>query len=109
MGKRRSTGKPSRSEMTDAEWRAFIDLLDQFKRDGTGVDDELIRQFPIFHGTAPAGHPYPQAFTGGARVINDPRADAEQIFRGVYSECLSGDALDRLVRERMREWDADDA
>ena len=99
----------SSMQMTDAEWRAFIDALDQFKRDGTGVDDELIQQFPIYHGKAPAGHPYPQAFTEGATVIDDVRADAERIFREVYSMCLSGYALDQRVRERMFEWDADRA
>ena len=96
-------------EMTDSEWRAFCDALDQFKRDGTGVDDELIRQFPIFYGKAPVGHPYPQAFTEGATVIDNVRADAERIFREVYSECLSGYALDQRVYERMLQWDADHA
>ena len=40
----------------------------QFKRDGTGVvvDQALVNQFPLFHGKAPPGHPYPQAFTEGA-------------------------------------------
>ena len=95
--------------MTDSEWRALLDALHQFKRDGTGVDDELIRQFPIFHGKAPVGHPYPQAFTEGATVIDDARADAERIFREEYSKCLSGYALEQRVRERMLQWDADRA
>ena len=93
--------------MTDSEWRAFLDAIAMFKKDGTGVDDELIRQFPIFRGKAPVGHPYPQAFTKGATVEEeDPSADAERLFRSVLSGWLSGDALEQRVRDRMAEWHA---
>ena len=37
------------------------------------------------------------------------RGEAEQIFRQVYSECLSGEALEERIRERLLEWDADRA
>ena len=87
--------------MSNAECRAFIDALKQFKKDGTGVDDELIRQFPIFHGKAPPGHPYPDAFTG----IDPARDAAEKMFRRVYGKTLSGIALELRVRERMLDWD----
>ena len=67
----------------------------------------LIEQFPLFHGKAPVGHPYPQAFTEGATVQDEARVDAEHIFREVYSACLSGNALEQRVQERLRVWDAD--
>jgi hypothetical protein len=42
--------------------------MQQFKTYGTGVllGDELLDAFPLFHGKAPVGHPYPQAFRQGA-------------------------------------------
>ena len=42
--------------------------LSQFKKDGTGlhIQDELVNDFPLFQGKAPAMHPYPQAFAEGA-------------------------------------------
>ena len=54
------------------DWDAFIRTLDQFKKDGTGshIEDQLLKEFPLFHGKAPAGHPYPQAFKGGATDEN---------------------------------------
>ena len=54
--------------MSNDECRAFMIALDQFKKDGTGshIDDELIKQCPLFYGKAPPGHPYPQAFHEGA-------------------------------------------
>lgn len=56
------------SNMTEADWRAFMTALGQFKRDGTGspIDNTLLKEFPLFHGKAPPAHPYPQAFTYGA-------------------------------------------
>lgn len=64
----RATVMPKRSARTerhDVDWRAFINALGQFKKDGTGsrIDHELLSEFPLFHGKAPPGHPYPQAFT----------------------------------------------
>ena len=52
-------------ESKETELHAFIAALDQFKTDGTGssIGHKLFKQFPLFHGSAPAGHPYPQAFT----------------------------------------------
>ena len=35
------------------------------------------------------------------------RADAERMFREVFLEVLSGDALERRIRERLLEWDAE--
>ena len=39
--------------------------FEQFKKDGTGshIEDQLLKEFPLFHGIAPPGHPYPQAST----------------------------------------------
>ena len=55
-------------EMKNDERLAFIAALVQFKTDGTGshIEDQLLKEFPLFHGRAPAGHPYPQAFVEGA-------------------------------------------
>ena len=52
----------------EVDWPAFIASLKQFKEDGTGsvIEPMLVSQFPLFHGKAPPGHPYPQAFTEGA-------------------------------------------
>ena len=67
MGHPREPTMPKRSarKPSDVEWRAFINALAKFKKDGTGsrIDHELLSQFPLFHGKAPPGHPYPQAFT----------------------------------------------
>ena len=43
-------------------WRR---MLLQFKKYGTGIEinDDLLANFPLFHGMAPLHHPYPQAFT----------------------------------------------
>ena len=51
----------------------------QFKKDGTGshIEDQLLKEFPLFHGKAPAGHPYPQAFTEGA--IDDAHCYIERV------------------------------
>ena len=74
----KKSARKLREKKEEVEWRAFTDALEQFKRDGTGscVDGELLAQFPLFHGTAPPGHPYPQAFTEGATGTNaqDQRA-----------------------------------
>ena len=48
-----------------------------------------------------------QAFTEGATVLDDARVNAERIFREVFSVCLSGDALEKRIRERLSVWDAD--
>ena len=71
----------------EAEWRAFMVACKQFKQDGTGshIDNVLLKEFPLFHGKAPAGHPYPQAFKDGA-------TDTDYC----YIECVDDD-LDSLV------------
>ena len=65
MPSKKSARKQSEKKDDEVDWRAFIGALGQFKKDGTGspIDHELLEQFPLFHGSAPAGHPYPQAFT----------------------------------------------
>jgi len=42
--------------------------LEQFMKGETSgkMDKTLLREFPIFRGKAPVGHPYPQAWTDGA-------------------------------------------
>ena len=54
-------------EKNDEDW-LFIAGLEQFKKDGTGsaIEDTLLKEFPLFYGKAPVGHPYPQAFKEGA-------------------------------------------
>ena len=37
----------------------------------------------------------------------EARVDAERTFREVYSVCLSGDALEQRIQERLRVWDVD--
>ena len=71
----------------EAEWRTFMVACKQFKQDGTGshIDNVLLKEFPLFHGKAPAGHPYPQAFKDGA-------TDTDYC----YIECVDHD-LDSLV------------
>ena len=55
------------SKMT-LTYQDVIAALDQFKKHGTGslIDHQLLQEFPLFDGSAPTGHPYPQAFTNGA-------------------------------------------
>ena len=76
----------------EAEWRAFMITCKQFKHDGTGshIDNVLLKEFPLFHGKAPAGHPYPQAFKDGA-------TDKDYC----YIECVDDD-LDSLVLLRRK-------
>ena len=76
----------------EAEWRAFMVACKQFKQDGTGshIDNVLLKEFPLFHGKAPAGHPYPQAFKDGA-------TDKDYC----YIECVDDD-LDSLVLLRRK-------
>ena len=65
----KKNARKQRENKTAAQDRpAFIASLKQFKEDGTGsvIDPMLLSQFPLFHGKAPPGHPYPQAFTEGA-------------------------------------------
>ena len=65
----KKNARKQRENKTAAQDRpAFIASLKQFKEDGTGsvIDPMLVSQFPLFHGKAPPGHPYPQAFTEGA-------------------------------------------
>ena len=71
MAKKKNSkkGKRNKGRTVDAaEWREFLDALDQFKQDGTGahIASTLLHEFPLFIGKAPAGHPYPQAWTEGA-------------------------------------------
>ena len=75
----------------EAEWRAFMVACKQFKQDGTGshIDNVLLKEFPLFHGKAPAGHPYPQAFKDGA-------TDKDYC----YIECVDDD-LDSLVKKGL--------
>ena len=65
----KKNARKQRENKTAAQDRpAFIASLKQFKEDGTGsvIEPMLVSQFPLFHGKAPPGHPYPQAFTEGA-------------------------------------------
>ena len=32
---------------------------------GSHIEHQLLREFPLFFGKAPSGHPYPQAFVDG--------------------------------------------
>ena len=74
----------------EAEWRAFMIACKQFKQDGTGshIDNVLLKEFPLFHGKAPAGHPYPQAFKDGA-------TDTDYC----YIECVDDDLV--LLRRKL--------
>ena len=40
----------------EVDWHAFTAAL----------EDTLLKEFPLFYGKAPVGHPYPQAFKEGA-------------------------------------------
>jgi hypothetical protein len=65
MPSKKSARKQREKKNDEVDWRA---ALEQFKKDGTGsaIEDTLLKEFPLFHGKAPPGHPYPQAFTEGA-------------------------------------------
>ena len=65
---KKSAHKKREKVYAEEEWQAFVVACKQFKIHGTGshVDDVLIKEFPLFYGKAPSGHPYPQAFTEGA-------------------------------------------
>ena len=67
--RKKQTRRPQRPfAHSEEEWRAFTEALAKFKEDGTGsrIDATLLAEFPLFHGKAPPGHPYPNAFKGGA-------------------------------------------
>ena len=68
MPSKKSARKQREKDNDEVMWRTFIVALEQFKKDGTGstIEDQLLKEFPLFHGKAPKGHPYPQAFTEGA-------------------------------------------
>ena len=68
MPSKKSARKQREKKNAEVDWQAFTVALGQFKKDGTGshIEDQLLKEFPLFHGKAPAGHPYPQAFTEGA-------------------------------------------
>ena len=95
MPSKKNTRK-QREKMSDDGWRAFTAALEQFKKDGTGsrVDDTLLKEFPLFHGKAPPGHPYPQAFTEGAAEEDDR---AEVYYRPENNSLL--DQMDNVKRE----------
>ena len=68
MPSKKSARKQCEKKNDEAELSKFIAALAQFKKDGTGthIEDQLLKEFPLFKGKAPPGHPYPQAFTEGA-------------------------------------------
>ena len=68
MPSKKSTRKQREKKNDEVDWHAFTAALEQFKKDGTGsaIEDTLLKEFPLFYGKAPAGHPYPQAFKEGA-------------------------------------------
>ena len=68
MTSKKSARKQREKKNDEVDWQAFTVVLEQFKKDGTGshIEDQLLKEFPLFHGKAPSGHPYPQAFTEGA-------------------------------------------
>ena len=68
MPSKKSAHKQREKKNDEVDWHAFTAALEQFKEDGTGsaIEDTLLKEFPLFYGKAPAGHPYPQAFKEGA-------------------------------------------
>ena len=68
MPSKKSARKQREKKNDEVDWRTFTAALEQFKKDGTGstIEGTLLKEFPLFHGKAPADHPYPQAFTEGA-------------------------------------------
>ena len=68
MPSKKSTRKQREKKNDELDWHAFTAALEQFKKDGTGsaIEDTLLKEFPLFHGNAPPGHPYPRAFIEGA-------------------------------------------
>jgi len=69
----------------------MIDILKEFKETGAHYDEILGREFPIFKGYAPEGHPHPEAFTKGKKP--------EKIFQGEghkLSEGASSSNLDEM-------------
>ena len=65
MARRSAKSKAPHADSIEHE---FTGALQQFIKDGTGsqIEHTLLREFPLFRGNAPAGHPYPQAWAGGA-------------------------------------------
>ncbi len=41
--------------------------LQEFMETGAHYDEELRRQFPLFRGRPPPGHPYPEAWAGAIK------------------------------------------
>tara|TARA_Y100000992_G_scaffold287539_1_gene240423 strand:+ start:1016 stop:1393 length:378 start_codon:yes stop_codon:yes gene_type:complete len=62
----------SKDQYEEHERARFIAALVRFKETGEGYDDKLGRQFPIFDGEAPEGHPYPGAFSGSGAADRSP-------------------------------------
>ena len=57
------------------EAERFMAKLKQFRADGTGYHPGLEKQFPLFAGPAPVGHPYPAAFANNDDGTDDGTDD----------------------------------
>mmetsp|Transcript_29058 Transcript_29058/g.67995 ORF Transcript_29058/g.67995 Transcript_29058/m.67995 type:complete len:198 (-) Transcript_29058:1960-2553(-) len=90
MPSKKSARKQREKKNDEVDWHEFTTALMHFKRDGTGshIEDQLLKEFPLFHGKAPAGHPYPQAFTEGA---------TDEHY--CYVECVDDDLV--LMRRKL--------
>ena len=57
MPSKKSARKQREKKNDEVEWHAFTASLEQFKKNGTGsvINDTLLKQFPLFYGTANLG------------------------------------------------------
>ena len=81
----------------DAIMRAESELADKiikelkgFVETGAGYCEALGREFPIFKGYAPDGHPYPEAWTKGKKPEKFFQGEGHKLGNGASSSKLDG-------------------
>ena len=67
-----------------------IKLLEEFKETGAHYDEMLGREFPIFKGYAPEGHPYLAAWTKGKKPEKFFQGEGHKLGDGAGSSKLDG-------------------
>jgi len=60
------TNARKRQEQRQEQDKIMMNMMEEFIETGAHYDEELCRQFPLFRGAPPPGHPYPQAWAGAA-------------------------------------------
>ena len=68
----------------------MINIIKEFKETGAHHDEILGREFPIFKGYAPEGHPYPEAWTKRKKPEKFFQGEGHKLGNGASSSTLDG-------------------